>query len=51
LLRAVSTRRERYLMGGVVTEIFARLNSAFPRLADFLMMNQYGAILQKYLGG
>jgi len=51
LLRAISTRRERYLMGGVVTEMFARLNSAFPRLADFLMMNRYGAILQKYLGG
>lgn len=51
LLRAVATRRERYLMGGMVTDIFARLNTAFPRLADLLMMNQYGAILQKYLGG
>jgi NADP-dependent 3-hydroxy acid dehydrogenase YdfG len=51
LLRAVSTQRERYLMGGMVTDIFARLNTAFPRVADFLVMNHYGAILQKHLGG
>jgi NADP-dependent 3-hydroxy acid dehydrogenase YdfG len=51
LLLAVATQRERYLMGGMVTDIFARLNAAFPRLADFLMMNQYGKILQKHLGG
>jgi len=51
LLRAVTIRRERYLMGGMVADIFARLNAAFPRLADFLMMNQYGKILQKYFGG
>lgn len=50
LLSAVATRRERYLMGGLITDIFARLNAAFPRLADFLIMNQYGAILQKHLG-
>lgn len=51
LLRAVAAQRERYLMGGMVTDIFARLNAAFPRLADVLMMNQYGAVLQKHLGG
>jgi NADP-dependent 3-hydroxy acid dehydrogenase YdfG len=51
LLRAVSNQRERYLMGGMVTDIFARLNAAFPRLADFLMMNHYGNILQKHFGG
>ena len=51
LLQAVVTQRERYLMGGLITDLFARLNAAFPRLADFLMMNQYGRILQKHLGG
>jgi short-subunit dehydrogenase len=51
LLRAVATQRERYIMGGVVTDIFARINATFPRLADLLMMNLYGRILQKHLGG
>jgi NAD(P)-dependent dehydrogenase (short-subunit alcohol dehydrogenase family) len=50
LLKAASGQHERYLMGGFITTLFARLNAAFPRLADVLVMNQYGRILRKYFG-
>lgn len=50
LLQAASGRHERYLMGGIATNMFARINAAFPRSADALMMNRYGVILQNHFG-
>jgi len=50
LLRAVLSQRERHLMGGLLTDLFARINAAFPHLADILVMNRYGAILRKHFG-
>lgn len=50
LLQAASGERERYLMGGFITDVFARINAAFPRLADTLMMDRYSAILRNHFG-
>ena len=42
LRRAVIQKRKQYVMGGMLVSGFAKLNAAFPNLADALMMNQYG---------
>lgn len=49
LLNAIIAGRERYIMG-VGAGLFAQLNAAFPRLADIVLINRYGAILRKYFG-
>lgn len=51
LLRAVVQKRTTYIMGGWPTRLFAKLNALFPRLADRLLLNRYGRILQRHLGG
>ncbi len=51
LLDTVARRRTVWLMGGLPTRIFAKLNVLSPRLADKLLMNRYGRILQKHFGG
>jgi len=50
LRRAVIQKRKQYVMGGVLVTGFAKLNAAFPNLADVLMMNQYGKKLQSFFG-
>ncbi len=50
LRRAVIQRRKQYVMGGALVNGFAKLNAAFPNLADALMMNQYGKKLQSFFG-
>lgn len=50
LRRAVIQKRKQYVMGGVLVNGFAKLNAAFPDLADLLMMNQYGKKLQSFFG-
>lgn len=49
LLDAAAARRQRAWMGGIAAGIFARLNAAFPSLADRLMMDSYGRILRRHL--
>jgi len=50
LRRAVIQKRKQYVMGGALVNFFAKLNAAFPDLADVLMMNQYGKKLQSFFG-
>jgi short-subunit dehydrogenase len=50
LRRAVIQKRRQYVMGGALVNGFAKLNAAFPDLADLLMMNQYGKKLQSFFG-
>jgi short-subunit dehydrogenase len=51
LLDAVARKRTVWLMGGLPTRAFAKLNVLAPRLADKLLLNRYGRILQKHFGG
>lgn len=51
LLDTVARKRTVWLMGGVLTRAFAKLNVLSPRLADTLLLNRYGRILQKHFGG
>ncbi len=50
LRRAVIQKRKQYVMGGALVNGFAKLNAAFPDLADLLMMNQYGKKMQNFFG-
>ena len=36
------------ISGGFLNSFFARLNSAFPKMADMIIMNKYSKILKKY---
>ncbi|MBP7687342.1 MAG: SDR family NAD(P)-dependent oxidoreductase [Thermoflexales bacterium] len=49
LLTSIQQRERLHIMGGVSTRLFAKLNAAWPQLADRLVMNRYGRILQKHL--
>lgn len=49
LLDAVEKRRRVYVMGGVATAFFAKLNAVWPGLADALLLRRYGRILKKFL--
>jgi short-subunit dehydrogenase len=51
LLQAVAEKRTVSIMGGFVTVLFAKINAVFPGLANVLMMNTYGKMLQEYLYG
>ncbi len=51
LLDAVARKRTVWLMGGLPTRAFAKLNVLSPRLADKLLLDRYGQILQKHFGG
>lgn len=51
LLETVARKRTVWLMGGVLTRAFAKLNVLSPRLADKLLMNRYSRLLQKHFGG
>lgn len=51
LLETVACKRTVWLMGGLPTRAFAKLNVLSPRLADKLLLNRYGRILQKHFGG
>lgn len=48
LLNAVSKKKTVYIMGGVATCFFAKLNGLFPRVANILLLNNYSAILKKH---
>jgi short-subunit dehydrogenase len=48
LLRAVGRGETVHIMGGWSTSLFAKLNAAWPRLADALLLNGYGRILQHH---
>ncbi|ALS02081.1 oxidoreductase [Enterococcus silesiacus] len=50
LLKAVEQKKTIYIMGGIATRFFAKLNSLSPKTADILLLNKYGAILKKYFG-
>lgn len=49
LLNAIEKRKSVSIMGGTATVIFAKLNSIMPKLADFLVMKNYGRMLKDYL--
>lgn len=48
LRRAIFQKKERHIMGGALVGLFAKLNAAFPKLADVLLMNSYGRQLQMF---
>lgn len=48
LRRAIIQKKEQYIMGGFWVNLFAKLNAAFPKFADMLLMNQYGQQLQNF---
>lgn len=48
LLDAVAKRKSVHIMGGVATIILAKLNAAFPRLADAVILNHYRRILKQF---
>jgi short-subunit dehydrogenase len=50
LLKAVDSRKSVYLMGGLPTRFFAKLNALFPKLTDALLLRKYGKILRKHFG-
>lgn len=37
------------IMGGLITKIFAKINSVMPKLADVVTMKKYGKMLQDFL--
>jgi short-subunit dehydrogenase len=49
LLDAVAHRKRVAIMGGRLTVAFARLNAAFPGLADRIMMNRYSRQMRAYI--
>lgn len=49
LLEAVEKREQVYIMGGIGTILFAKLNSVLPQVADVLLLDEYGKILKKFL--
>jgi short-subunit dehydrogenase len=51
LLKMIAKRRTVSIMGGMVTVLFAKLNSIKPKLADRLMMKSYGKLLKEFLSG
>lgn len=51
LVDAVARRQPVRIMGGWLTRVFAALNTVAPALADAVLMNAYGKILQQHLGG
>ncbi len=50
LLKAVEQRKKVAIMGGWLTVTFARLNAAFPALADLLMTNNYTKKMHAFFG-
>jgi short-subunit dehydrogenase len=49
LLDSIEKRKRVYIMGGLSTVFFAKLNSIWPRLADKLLIKRYGTILKRFL--
>jgi len=49
LLTSLLRRDRLHIMGGFSTRLFAKLNAAWPQLADRLVMKRYGRILRKHL--
>jgi short-subunit dehydrogenase len=49
LLDSIEKRKQVYIMGGVSTALFAKLNSVSPQLADTLLLNRYASILKRFL--
>lgn len=49
LLNMIANRRTVHIMGGFSTRLFAGINAISPRLADFILLNRYSAILKKHL--
>jgi len=50
LLNMIEKRKQVYIMGGISTALFAKLNSVWPQLADSLLLNRYGSILKRFFG-
>lgn len=48
LLKTIHSKKTVYLMGGVLTRFFAKINALFPKLADTLLLKNYGKILKKH---
>jgi len=49
LLASIQRRERLHMMGGFTTRLFAKLNAAWPQLADRVVMKRYGRILRKHL--
>ncbi len=49
LLDTVEKQRRVYVMGGLATRFFAKLNAVWPRLADVLLLRRYGSMLKQFL--
>ena len=48
LLAAIVQHKRVHVMGGLATILFAKINVAFPALADALMLNHYRKILRQF---
>ena len=49
LLTMIANRRAVHIMVGFSTRLFAGVNAISPRLADYILLNRYSAILKKHL--
>ncbi len=50
LLDTVARRKPIHIMGGAGASFLAKLNAAWPHLADAIIMRRYGQILKRHLG-
>ena len=48
-LEMLGSEKTLRISGGFLNRFFARLNSAFPKFADLIIMNKYSKILKKHL--
>lgn len=48
-LKMLGSEKTLRISGGFLNSFFARLNSAFPKIADLIVMKKYSKILKKYL--
>jgi short-subunit dehydrogenase len=51
LIRTYEKKANLRIMGGGITRIFVKLNSAMPKLADSIVMRKYGNMIKEYLYG
>jgi short-subunit dehydrogenase len=51
IVKLVSSKKTHHIMGGFVTNFFAKLNSLSPKLADVIVMKKYALMLKNYIYG
>lgn len=51
LIKTYEKKKNIGIMGGFITNVFAKINSVMPKLADRITMKKYGKMLKEYLYG